>query len=157
MRFFVLIVPCVALLACNNSPPANKIKNESARVDASFGEVAATNDPAPNKIQSSASETLVEKSEIKTSITITPASPAQSVDLVPVADSSKRILFAGAMRDSGIACNTVSNVYQLKQNGRFLDIMKVDCDTGEFQLTSLNGKAHIKPWTGNLLEVRSVR
>src|SRR4051794_16665908 len=59
---------------------------------------------------------------------------------------------ADAVRETGYRCETVSAFNQLEQNdGKRLDVYKIDCGSRSYQVTMLNGHSHIKPWTGNLI------
>ena len=64
----------------------------------------------------------------------------------PTADEINR-----AVEESGFPCRTGLGIHQLEQNGERMDVYKVDCSAGSYQLTEINGQARIKRWTGVML------
>lgn len=67
--------------------------------------------------------------------------PARDVPLDQLAD---------AVRETGYRCASVTAFNQLEQNDRVLDVYKIDCRDGAYQVTMIDGRSHIKPWTGNI-------
>jgi hypothetical protein len=55
-----------------------------------------------------------------------------------------------AVHESGYLCSSITGFYQLEQKGEMMDIYKIDCAEGSFQLTAINGSTYFKPWTGNI-------
>jgi hypothetical protein len=89
----------------------------------------------------------------KTSIMIrtTAGGPKQEAFLVePIRDIPFDQL-ADAVRETGRRCEEVTAFNQLEQNGRRMDVYKVDCGKRSYQVTVLADSTHIKRWTGNVI------
>lgn len=54
---------------------------------------------------------------------------------------------AGAVRDAGYPCETVTAFGQVELNGEALDNYKLECGNRSYLLTWLEGGSRIKPWT----------
>ena len=90
---------------------------------------------------------------VVTTITVRTAAggPEQQARLVdPTPDPSRRQL-AEAVEDTGNRCDYATAFRQLEQNGKTLDIYKLDCGSRSYQVTLVNGHSHVKPWTGILI------
>ena len=55
---------------------------------------------------------------------------------------------AGAVREAGYPCETVTAFGQVELNGKALDNYKLDCGSRSYLLTWLEGGSRIKPWSG---------
>jgi hypothetical protein len=76
--------------------------------------------------------------------------PKQRAFLVEPARDVPLDQLADAVREAGHACAAVTAFNQLEQNGRVMDIYKIDCGSRSYQVTAVEGSTHIKPWTGNI-------
>jgi hypothetical protein len=61
-------------------------------------------------------------------------------------------MFAEAARILGARCRTVKRVLQLQDDplGPQVIVYKADCDTGTFQVSLIDTRSYVKPWTGVL-------
>jgi hypothetical protein len=57
---------------------------------------------------------------------------------------------ADGVRETGNRCEAVTAFDQLEDNGKRMDIYKLDCGKRSYQVTVLEGSTHIKRWTGNI-------
>ena len=141
----IAMASVMALLGCGHKETVVVNDAEYDRVAAEYDKNEAA-EPAPM----AESQKPV---EIEASLKVVEGSPAQKIYLLPVGDAAQRVKMAESMRESGFACSTVSNIYKVRQeDGRIIDIMKIDCDTGSYQTTMLNDRVFIKPWDGYLVK-----
>ena len=70
--------------------------------------------------------------------------------LVPPDKMVRASDLAAAVRETGYPCDLVTEFSQLEQNGRALDVYKIDCPSGSYQVTVLPTGTRIKPWTGKI-------
>lgn len=147
MKAVVVSLMCVAVAACNQDPPMPA--NSTASLNVNMAQPQATRQPEPTVVENAATAA---PTGIKATMQIADGMPEQTVYLSPVGSTDKNPQFAELMRQSGFACATVSAIYLLRQeDGQPLDVFKVDCDTGSYQLTEMNGKVFIKDWSGKLM------
>jgi hypothetical protein len=111
-------------------------------VDNLVGSPSASN--ANNQVPSSAKPTgepTVEEETSSSGLTFRELGPPEVVAKL-----------AEQTRLSGFPCQASIGASQIVENGQQLPIFKIDCAEGQsYQLTILNDKPYIKPWTGDIL------
>lgn len=147
MRTLTIFAACFAVMACDPSP-----SNQAGVSETTKAYNVATSYRAPAAEPTSTAPTPSAEQAPEVSVSIISGQPPQPVRLIAVGDGAKREQLADFMRKSGFPCATVEAAYQLEEmDGASLDIWKLECDTGNFQVTMMNDRVFIKDWTGNLL------
>lgn len=100
--------------------------------------------------EQNAREKQPEAKQAKTPITIRTKAgrPEQSAFLVEPLQLISFSELAAAVRSAGYGCEAVKAFDQLEQNGKRMNVYMIQCLEYTYQATFLNGKSHIKRWTG---------
>jgi hypothetical protein len=77
--------------------------------------------------------------------------PEQTAYLVDRLGSTTVEKVEDAVREADYPCSSVKGFYQLQQKGELIDVYKIDCGEGSYQLTAMNGETFFKPWSGNMI------
>jgi hypothetical protein len=109
----------------------------------------ADGDVAPSSIGAASSSEGNNK--IPISIETVAGAGTQLAYLVPPLRQPSNEQIVRAIEASGFPCGSGVGIHQLEQKGERLDVYKVDCSAGSYQLTEMNGNAFIKPWTGVMM------
>jgi hypothetical protein len=120
----LILVGCLVLASCDESAPANL---------------------------ADAPQTVQERPKTSTMIRTMAGEPDQEAFLVePAQGIPPADKMAGAVREMGYPCEEMTAFNQLEQNGKVMDVYKLDCLARSYQITMVDGNAHVKPWTGNI-------
>jgi hypothetical protein len=111
--------------------------------------LASCDAPMPDNSAQASQEPTQPKVPI--SIRTVAGGPKQQAFLVTPSRDVPFEQLAAAVRETGYRCVRVTAFNQLEQNGKVLEVYKIDCGKRSYQVTIFNGNTHIKPWTGNIL------
>lgn len=122
-----------------------------AAVSLATAALASCDAPAPAPDNSPEAPQAVERPKTSIMIRTMAGGPKQEAFLVEPISTIPFDQLADAVRETGSRCEEVTAFHQLEQNGRRMDVYKVDCGKRSYQVTKLADSTHIKRWTGNVI------
>lgn len=150
MAIVTVVMVSAVPLGCTKQTTTDEAQAMVDEMNASSAEIERQ-----SGVDNSATAALPNEPE-STTATITTVGPAGEtvvLNLLPSGSTKVVSQLAQFIRESGYACSKTVNANQLQQqDGKSVDIFKVDCaDGNSYQVTVFSGKSYIKPWTGNII------
>jgi hypothetical protein len=107
-------------------------------------------DASPTNNSDNPPQAVSEQSKTPIMIRTMAGEPKQKAFLIEPTRDVPFDQLADAVRETGNRCAAVTAFNQLEQNGRVMDVYKLDCGSRSYQVTVLADSTHIKRWTGNI-------
>ena len=133
---------CVFLASCQSPSPTNSAQE----VNVSQNSVVTSNDA--ESINGQEPQNVTESEKIPVSIRTVAGGEEQQAYLVAPLHLPPDDQLEAAINEAGFPCGKAEGIHQLEQTGERMDVYKIDCSTGSYQMTSLNGGIFFKRWTG---------
>jgi hypothetical protein len=131
MALFVIVAAILA--ACDQSPKNTTSSTSSSTV----APEVATNRSTPTSHQEEVSTVN--------------GTPPQAITLNEITDSGAVSEAQANVVSASYTCSTASYVWSVAGTASSIPIFKIECPEGTYQMSVIDSRSYIKPWTGVML------